>query len=125
MRKLVTIIAISVLSWSAVQAQGEIWIEDIQENQEMIIRESVSDPATIMEMDLPPKILYALDEGDYQHLTITRARVLNKRDIRRLEIDNSVSSSAILYELLMEDESNVITLYYTEQGELLNAIQSV
>ncbi|MGB3587768.1 MAG: hypothetical protein WBA23_14570 [Tunicatimonas sp.] len=125
MRKLVTIIAISVLSWSAVQAQGEIWIEDIQENQEMIIRESVSDPATIMEMDLPPKILYALDEGDYQHLTITRARVLNKRDIRRLEIDNSVSSSVILYELLMEDESNVITLYYTEQGELLNAIQSV
>ncbi len=125
MRKLVAISAFFVLSLNAVQAQDEMWMEEIQESQEMIIRESVNDPATIMEMDLPPKVLYALDEGDYQHLTITRARILNKRDIRRLEIDNSVSSSVILYELLMEDESSVITLYYTEQGELLNAVQSV
>lgn len=125
MRKLVAIIILFVTAWGAAQAQDEMWMEEMQESQEMIIRESASEPATIMEMDLPPKILYALDEGDYQHLTITRARILRKRDLRRLAIDNSVSSSVILYELLMEDESNVITLYYTEQGELLNAVQNV
>ncbi|WKN42039.1 hypothetical protein [Tunicatimonas pelagia] len=125
MRNLLTIIALSVISFSAAQAQDEMWIEEMQENQEMFIREPADEPATIVEMELPPQILYALDEGDYQHLTITRARILNKRDIRRLQIDNSVSSSVILYELLMEDESSAVTLYYTEQGELLNAVQSV
>ncbi|MEM6845080.1 MAG: hypothetical protein AAF944_13850 [Bacteroidota bacterium] len=125
MRKLLTIIALSVISWSATHAQDEMWMEEMQENQEMFIREPADEPAIIMEMELPQSILYALDQGDYQHLTITRARVLNKRDLRRLQINSTVSSSIVLYELLMEDESSAITLYYTEEGELLNAVQSV
>ncbi|MEM8966985.1 MAG: hypothetical protein AAGE93_11255 [Bacteroidota bacterium] len=125
MRKLLAIITLSVLSWSASQAQDEIWMEEMQENQEMFIHEPADEPAIIMEMELPQSILYALDQGDYQHLTITRARVLNKRDMRRLQIDNAISSSVILYELLMEDENSAVTLYYTEEGKLLNATQSV
>ena len=77
MRKLLAIITLSVLSWSASQAQDEIWMEEMQENQEMFIHEPADEPAIIMEMELPKSILYALDQGDYQHLTITRARVLN------------------------------------------------
>ena len=100
-------------------------MEEMQENQEMFIHDPVEEPAVIMEMELPPKVLYALDEGDYQHLTITRARVLNKRDMRRLQVSNDVASSVILYELLMEDESSAVTLYYTEEGQLLNATQGV
>ena len=125
MKRIFAIVALTIISWSTVQAQDEMWMEEMQENQEMFIHDPVEEPAVIMEMELPPKVLYALDEGDYQHLTITRARVLNKRDMRRLQVSNDVASSVILYELLMEDESSAVTLYYTEEGQLLNATQGV
>lgn len=126
MKKVFAIVAISIVTWSAVQAQDEMWFEEMQENQEMFIHEPADEePATILEMELPDKVLYALDQGDYQHLEITRARVLNQRDLRRLQIANDVSSSIIMYELLLEDETSAVVLYYTEDGELLNAVQSV
>jgi hypothetical protein len=126
MKNLFAIVAISLISWGAVQAQDEMWFEEMQENQEMFIHESVTDePAEILEMELPDEVLYALDQGEYQHLTITRARVLNQRDQRRLQLSNSVTSSIVMYELLLEDENSAVTLYYTEDGELLNAVQSV
>lgn len=126
MRKVFAIVAISIISWSAVQAQDEMWFEEMQENQEMFIHEPTEEePAIIPEMELPPKVLYALDQGDYQHLTITRARVLNQRDQRRLQLSNTVSSSIIMYELLLEDETSTVVLYYSEDGELMNAVQSV
>jgi len=125
MKKLFAIVAISSIFWNAVQAQDEMWFEEMQENQEMFIYEPIDEPAEILEMELPDEVLYALDQGEYQHLTITRARVLNKRDQRRLQLSNSITSSIIMYELLLEDENNAVTLYYSEDGELLNAVQSV
>ena len=86
MKKLFAIVAVSLISWGAVQAQDEMWFEEMQENQEMFIHESaIDEPAEILERELPDEVLYALDQGEYQHLTITRARVLNKRDQRRLQ----------------------------------------
>ncbi|MGD1892102.1 MAG: hypothetical protein ACFB15_16125 [Cyclobacteriaceae bacterium] len=103
MKKILAIVAISLMSWSVVQAQDELWFEEMQENQEMFIHESNDEPAEILEMELPDEVLYALDQGEYQHLTITRARILNKRDQRRLQLANSVTSSFFMYVLLLED----------------------
>ena len=125
MKKVLGLVIAGLVSWSAAQAQEDMWFEDMQDSQELFIHEPADEPANILSMELPPKVLYALDQGDYQHLTITRARVLSKRDMRRLQITKEDLSSVILYELLLEDENSAVTLYYTEDGELLNAVQSV
>ncbi|MEQ9439948.1 MAG: hypothetical protein RIG62_12915 [Cyclobacteriaceae bacterium] len=126
MRKIFVLAVIGLVSWSTAQAQEEeMWFEEMQDSQELFIHEPADEPANILSMELPPKVLYALDQGDYQHLTITRARVLDKRDIRRLQVAKADINAIILYELLLEDETSAVTLYYTEDGELLNAVQSV
>nr|WKN37619.1 hypothetical protein K4G66_02695 [Tunicatimonas sp. TK19036] len=128
MRKVFVCVAVSLISWNFAQAQEDMWFEEMQDSQELFINEPADeDPASanILSMELPPKVLFALDQGDYQHLTITRARLLDQRDQRRLQITYDEDPSVMLYELLLEDENSAVTLYYTEEGELLNAVQSV